>query len=208
MRARGLVLSLLMLLAALPAAAQSSIGGRGYLTYGGVSLASSDTFNAVAGTSRTASIGGGGAVTGLWRGLFVDVAVSHQQLDGQRVFVLDGTVYPLGIPLEVRFQPLDVAAGWRFLRGRTSPYVGAGLSSIEYDETGDFAQPGDDVSARQSGTLVLGGVDVAVARWLFVGGELRYRAVAGILGEGGASGAFDDDRLGGWSYALRLSIGR
>lgn len=208
MTRRRLVLGLLISLAAQPVSAQRSIDARGYFTYGAVSLASSETFKAVAGTSRTSSIGGGGEVTGLWKGLFADVAFSRQRLEGERVFVLDGTVYPLGIPLDVRFWPLDVAAGWRLTRGRTSPYVAAGLSSIKYEETSDFAQAGDDVSARKSGALVLGGVDVALARWLFVGGELRYRAVTGVLGESGASAVFDEDRLGGLSYAVRVSLGR
>jgi hypothetical protein len=161
-----------------PASAQSArVGGRGYVTYGEVQFAAADTFKAVSGSARTASLGGGGQVTGLWRGLFVDAALSRQQVDGERVFVLNGTVYKLGIPLEVRTMPLDVAVGWRVAGRRVSPYVGGGLSSIGYTETGQFAQAGEDATARKSGALLLAGVDLPLGHYLFVGGELRYRAV-------------------------------
>lgn len=187
--------------------AQSSIGARGYATFGSTSFAAADSFDAVAGTSSDAGWGGGGTVTGLWRGLFVDVGLSQQRLDGQRVFLNAGTVYPLDIPLSVTMQPIDLAAGWRFAQ-RVSPFAGAGFTSISYKETGGFAGAGDDVDERKSGLLVLGGVDVGVVRWLHVGGEVRYRNVSGIIGGAGVSSAFGDDQLGGFSTALRISVGR
>jgi len=64
------------------------------------------------------------------------------------------------------------------------------------------------VSASRNGVVAIGGVDVPVWRWLHVGGEVRYRWVKGILGEGGVSDEFDEDRLGGISVALRVSVVR
>lgn len=221
---RPLTGALLALLVAMPVAGEAqsargqasrprprpsrSVGARVYGVYGGVALASADTFEAVADTSRTTTVGGGVQVTRLWRDLFVDVSLHRHALDGERVFVSDGTVYPLGIPLDVTFQPIDVSAGWRLSMPRYSPYVGLGLSSIGYRETSPFAQAGDDVDERATGVVILAGVDVVAWRFLSIGGELRYRLVNGVLGEGGASAIYGEEALGGVQYALRLSIGR
>jgi hypothetical protein len=173
-----------------------------------VSLSASDSFKAVAGTNRVSGFGAGATLTGIWEGLFADIAFSQQKLDGQRVFATAGTVYELGIPLEITLRPIDVGGGWRFLAGRISPYVGAGVTFVSYKETADFAQTGDDVSERQAGLLILGGLDVALIRWLYAGAEVRYRGVNGILGTGGVSGVYNEDSLGGVAVAVRMSVGR
>ena len=177
--------------------AQASVGVRGYVTYGSTWFAAKESFEAVADTSTQTGIGGGGSVSGLWRGLFVDVGMSQQSLDGERVFLNSDSVYRLGVPLTVTLRPIDVAAGWRFFAGRLSPYVAGGVTFVSYEETASFAEAGDDVSEQKSGGLVLGGVDLAIIRWLHVGGEVRYRAVSGVLGVGGVSAALGDDQLGG-----------
>lgn len=197
-----------VLVAAPARAQQQALSVRGYVTYGSTVFSSADTFEAITGESSKTGIGGGATVVGIWRGLFADVGISHQELDGQRVFVDDGTIYPLGIPVTIRMRPVDVAGGWRLLFGRLSPYAGAGVTFIDYEETGDFAGPGDDVSESKSGALFLTGVDVAVIRWIHAGAELRYRAVKGVLGDGGVSGIYGEDQLGGYSFAVRISLGR
>lgn len=188
--------------------AQPTLGGRGYVTYGTTLFTAADSFKAVDGKERQNGRGGGGTVTGLWRGVFVDVAFSQQRFDGQRVFVDSGTRYPLGIPLTIKLRPIDVATGWRFAAGRVSPYAGGGVTFISYKESGAFAQAGDDVSEQKAGALVLGGLDVAIVKWAHVGADLRYRMVTGVLGVGGVSAMFGDDQLGGFSTAMRVSIGR
>jgi hypothetical protein len=197
-----------LVLSAASASAQSPVGVRGYFTYGAVIFSATETFDAVAGKHGAPSLGGGASVTGLWRGFFVDVALSQQSIEGERVFVDDGEVFPLGIPLKVRFRPLDVAVGWRTTMRRYSPYAGVGLSRVSYQETSDFSLADDKVSAARNGAVAMGGVDVPLWRWLHVGGELRYRWVKGILGEGGVSDEFDEDRLGGISAAVRISVVR
>ena len=108
--------------------AQSSrLGGKAYGTYIGTRFAASDTLEAVGSASILGNFGGGGTLTGLWRGLFVDVGFSQAKTDGERVFIdNDGTVFPLGIPLQVKVQSLDVAGGWRVTTGRLSPTSAAG----------------------------------------------------------------------------------
>jgi opacity protein-like surface antigen len=204
------IVTVFLLVNADAALAQSSIGGRGYVTYGTTAFGAGDSFEAVTGTSTKSGLGGGGTITGLWRGVFVDVAVSQQKLKGERVFMDAETVYRLGIPLTVRLRPIDVAAGWRFTvaGGRVSPFAGVGASVVSYKETSSFAQSGDDISEQKTGALVLGGVDVAVWKWIHVGGDVRYRAVTGVLGLDGVSEVFNEDQLGGFSGGVRVSVGR
>jgi hypothetical protein len=56
--------------------------------------------------------------------------------------------------------------------------------------------------------MFLGGVDVSIVSWLHAGGEIRYRQVKGIVGEGGVSAEFGEDNAGGVTAAVRVSIGR
>ncbi len=202
------IAGVLMFLASVPARAQSSVGIRGYVTYGSTTFSATESFEAITGASRKAGIGGGVVVTGVWRGLFVDAGVAEQTLAGERVFVDAGTVYQLGIPVSITMRPVDLAAGWRLFYGRVSPYAGAGATFVSYEETADFAEPGDNVSESKTGALFLAGLDVSVIRWLHVGAEFRYRSVSGVLGDGGVSEVFHDDQLGGYALALRISVGK
>lgn len=185
-----------------------ALGLKAYGTYGSSSLAATETFDAAAGTSRFSNVGGGIVLTDVWRSVFIDVGVSQAGIDGHRVFIDGDTVYDLGIPLSVTVRPVDVAAGWRVTSGRLSTLVGGGLTSVYYEETSAFADDEENVTQRRAGPLLLAGIDVALARWLEVGGEVRYRAVKGILGEGGVSSAFGEDRLGGFAAGLRISVGK
>jgi opacity protein-like surface antigen len=139
----------------------------------------------------------------------VDVAFTQYKLDAQRVFIDQGTVFPLGIPVRITMRPFDLVGGWRHRsRNRVSPYGGAGIVFFQYREDSDFAIAGDDVSERKTGVVALAGADVRVVRLVSVGGEFRYRAVDGVLGLGGVSQVFGDDQLGGFSFAARFSVGR
>lgn len=192
-----------------PAAAQESVGIRGYAIFGVAQLAAKDTFEAVADLSQQPIFGGGVQVTNIWKGIFADVSVSQiRSIDGERVFVNQGEVFELNIPLEIKMRPVDIAGGWRFTYGRFSPYVGAGLSYLTYEETSDFADSGENVNENANGPLFLGGVDVTLWDWLHAGGEFRYRQVKGIFGEDGVSETFDEDNAGGFTAAFRVAVGR
>jgi opacity protein-like surface antigen len=208
-RRRSLLLVIVLAaMAPAPASAQS-IGLRGYVLFGVAQLAAKDTFEAVADTSQQPVFGGGVQVTNIWKGVFADVGVSQiRTIDGERVFVDDGEVFELGIPLEVKMRPVDIAAGWRLAFGRISPYVGAGVTFFKYEETSEGADADENVDESRTGPLFLGGVDVAIVSWLHAGGEIRYRQVTGILGEGGVSAEFGEDNAGGLAAAIRISIGR
>jgi opacity protein-like surface antigen len=201
---------LAMLMAGAPASvAAQSIGIRGYASFGVAQLAATDTFEALAETSQQPVFGGGVQVTNIWGGLFADLGVAQiQTIDGERVFVADGDVFRLGIPLEIKMRAVDIAAGWRLTFGRVSPYAGAGVTFFAFEQTSEDDDPDEQVDESQNGPVFLGGVDVALLEWLHAGGELRYRRVRGILGEGDVSAEFDEDNAGGLTLAVRISIGR
>jgi hypothetical protein len=145
-----------------------------------------------------------------WGGLFFSVGASRFSAEGERVLVLDGQVYPLGIPLTVKVTPVEVTGGWQFrgLSRRFVPYVGGGFSSYAYQESSSFAAAGEDTDERFSGYHVLGGAEVKLASWLGVGGEFTWTTVPDALGAGGVSEAFDETDLGGTSLRLKITIGR
>ena len=200
----------LALVVGVPAMAvgQDPLGVRGFVSFGSTTLTATKSFKAVTGKDNQTGPGFGAEVVNLWRGLFVGVAFSQIKLDGQRVFVNDGTVYQLGIPETITYRPIDAAVGWRIRAGRVYPFFGAGATMILYKETGSFAQSGEDVNERANGFLVMGGVDVSVLRWLHVGGEVRYRGVKRVLGVGGVSEVYGEKDLGGFAVAARVAVGR
>jgi opacity protein-like surface antigen len=177
----------------------------GYAEVGTTSLAAARTFDAVSGNHRATTIGGGAHLSQLWRGLFVDVAISVLSKKGERVSVNDDEVVALGAPLTVRLRHVDLAAGWRHAVRRFSLHAGAGVARVRYVES-DSSEPVDLVVAR-TGWLVLAGVDLSITRWIRVGAELRARRVRGILGSAGLSAHFGEDSAGGVSTAMRLSVG-
>jgi opacity protein-like surface antigen len=206
MRRTWAMATAVVMLAGAPAAAQ--VGVRAHGTFDSTTFHATESVEAITGASSVEGLTAGLTLTRLWRGVFVDVAAGRRTLEGQRVFVHAGTVFPLGIPTTITWRPLDIAAGWRMTGRRFSPYAGLGLTTIAYKETAAFAQPGDDVSESASGLLLLAGAEVPVWRWVSLGGEVRYRAVTGVLGAGGVSEAFGEDQLGGTSVGVRLSISR
>lgn len=200
------MMMVMMLASGVAAPAAAQVGARAHAVYDSTTFAATESFDAITGESSVQGITVGVTLTRLWRGVFVDVAAGRRTLDGERVFVHAGTVFPLGIPTTIEWRPLDVALGWRTVRRRFSPYAGVGLTTIAFTETADFAQAGDDLSETATGLLLLAGIDVPVWKRVSLGGEVRHRSVTGVLGDGGVSEAFDEDQLGGTSIGIRLSI--
>jgi hypothetical protein len=198
----------------------------GVASFGLTSFTSTKGADVIAGRHSKTTFGVGAEVGNLWRGLLAGVTYAPLSLDGQRVFIDEGTVYPLGIPVTIAMKSLDIVGGWRFIpksarpapvrsgqpaqrtAPRLVPFVGGGMSLVFYRETSPYAASGEDVSEAASGFVLLGGVDYAVGRWLRVGGEFRYRAINGVLGAGGASQVLGERSLGGYAFAARVSIGR
>ena len=172
-------------------------------------MAASESFNAIIGKDSIVSYGGGLQVTNLWRGLFVEGSYDWSSEDGERVFVLDDEVFPLGIPLTLEMANIDIVGGWRQDVGyQLHAYGGAGATLLQYKETSDFANDAENIDERYTGFVVMGGIEAALTKWIHARGEVRYRKVSDVLGIGGVSEAFDESTLGGFGFGVKVAIGR
>lgn len=212
MRMRVVLAVLALVITASPVFAQTTgegIGGRVFAWGDWQQMTAKDSFDAVTGASTMSGAGGGAEVHRLWRGVFVRGSVSSMKADGERVFVFDGTVFPLGIPLEITMTPIEVGAGWRFspVGGRLVPYAGAGALWMKYEETSTGDVGSERVSETYTGAVVFGGVDVSVWRFVSAGAEVAWRT-AKVKDAGGSLAAFGEDNLGGVSVRVMVSIGR
>lgn len=184
---------------------------RGFGTFGYDKMSAAESFRAITGSDSTHAFGGGVQGINLWKGLFAEVSVERTRTDGERAFVFNNEVFALGIPLKITIMPIDVVAGWRAGVGGRHPYAtygGAGITSVSYKETADFATAGDDLDERKTGFVGLFGVEVSVSKWIHVRAEGRYRRVTDILGTGGVSAAFDEKELGGFGGGVKVAFGR
>ena len=193
-----------------PAPVQPSTAVRGFGDIGMFTFAASESFDAVLGASNGALFGGGGEVV-LRQGIFAQVRVSRFRKDGERVFVFENQIFPLGIDTTVRVTPVEISGGYRFARtSRVVPYVGAGLGWHRYDETSEFADDDENVNETYRGYHLLGGAEVRLARWVGVGGEIQWTTVPDALGQdaNGVSAAFDETNLGGIGVRVKFVVGR
>jgi hypothetical protein len=195
-----------------PAAQRSrSVQISGYAMAGRINLTAIDSFDAITGKVGGPIFGGGVRVGLPFGGLFVDVGAWRYQTEGERVFVSNGTVYPLNIPVEIAMTPIELSAGWQFRFRRLpkfTPYLAAGLTSMRYTETSGFADAADNMGESFNGYHVNGGAEYRIARWVGIAGEVAWTTVPDSIGEGGASAAFNETDLGGTTLRFKITIGR
>jgi hypothetical protein len=185
-------------------------------TAGLFSATAKESFEAVLDTHSGKDVGIGAQVawqSGRLRGLFVEVDASRFEETGQRAFVDEGEVFPLGIPLTIGLTPIEVSVGYRLnpvrrtrggvVASRIASFAGGGVGSVGYTETDDE----DEISERFTAYHVMGGADVTVWRMLQIGAEARYRWVPDGLGAGGISDAFNETDLGGSTFRIRIGVG-
>ena len=208
-------LGVLLLLIAVNANAQQDkhleIGG--YASFGQIDFSAKESFTATIGKPAGPLFGGGGRVGLPWLNLFVDVGAWQYKEDGQRVAVLNGDTYPLGIPMTVTVTPLEFTFGYRFnqmhkLVPRLTPYAGAGFTSLKYAETSSFAAAGEDVDERFTGHHFMGGAELKILKWLGVAGEFEWLSVPDAIGTAGVSKEFGETDLGGSTIRGKITIGR
>ncbi len=176
--------------------------------------AARDTFDALELAAPGIEFGGGVRFTGLWRKLFLQGTVHRWSDTGERAFVSeDGSVFPLGIPLDVSATFLDGTVGWKEAMrndaGRITflTYAGGGAGIVRYSESSSFAQDGDDVKATQPGYHVLAGAEIPLGSMFAVAIDGRYRFVPGLLGDDGVSAALDEKLFGGFTASVGVRIG-
>ena len=170
-------------------------------------FAARQTFDAVLG-SPGGSWFGGGVMYQRRSGLFVQGGVEHFGATGERVFVLDGTVYPLGIADTVSLTPVMAGVGFRSRAGRRlSAYVGAGAGVYLLRETSEFADPADNVKQTNGAYRGFAGVELPLARHVAAALEVQYTTVPDAL-TGNTADAFDEHDLGGAQVKVKLLFGR
>jgi putative redox protein len=72
----------------------------------------------------------------------------------------------------------------------TDAYAGGGYTSLRFKETAEFADPGENTDERFNGFVILGGVEYAVHKWVFVSGEARFTGVPNAVGAPGVAAEF------------------
>ena len=185
---------------------------RGFGDLGIVQFAASDTFDATLGSPSGVFFGGGVEIV-LPQQWFVGLRLSHFGKSGERVFVDDNEIFPLGIDMKVAITPIEVSAGYRFGPGgrnrKVIPYLGGGIGWHRYSETSDFAEPGENVSKTFTGYHILGGAEYRLSRMFAIAGEGQWTTIAEALsGVSSAADAFGESNLGGIGFRVRFVVGR
>lgn len=183
----------------------------GYATFGRINFTAADSFEAILGDPGGTILGGGLRIDLRMGGLFFDVGAWRFQRTGERAFIFQDQVIPLGIPIKVTALPIEITGGWRFHMKhwrRLVPYVAGGLTSMRYREESDFSTAFENNDNTFNGLLARAGAEYQIIKWVAVGGEAAWSSLPDALGEGGVSKAFDETNLGGTSFRFKISVGR
>lgn len=166
------------------------------------------TFEAVLGSAGGPWFGGG-VVRQQSSGLFVQAGAQHFSATGERVFVNNGTVFPLGISDTVSITPVMGAIGMRKAYGRRglTVYAGAGAGVFLLRETSEFSDTADDVKQTNGAYRGLAGVEWPLSRTLAAAAEFSYTLVPNSL-TGNTADAFDEHDLGGAQVQVKILFGR
>jgi len=200
----------LIVMAATTASAQTrDFMLRGFGDVGATTFTAEQSFDAILG-SRSGKVFGGGVEVVLPAGIFANLRASRFQETGQRVFLLDGEQFDLGIPTTVTLTPVQLTGGYRVpLAGRVVPYIGGGVGWYGFKETSQFAADDETVDDRFTGYHILGGAEVGLWRWLAIGGELQWATVPDAIGSdpNSVSHEFNESDLGGTTFRLKFVVG-
>jgi hypothetical protein len=173
--------------------------------FGYVRFAAQQSFNAILGAPGGGFYGGGAEVR--VTNAFLSASIERFEKTGQRVLVMDGEVFALGIPDTITVMPVAVSAGWRIPRERATPYFGGGVGRIIYKEQASFTEPTENVRSQYSSYHVLGGVEFR-NEWVATAFEVQYTSAPHTIGVGGASAAFQETNLGGLVARIKVLVGR
>jgi opacity protein-like surface antigen len=184
---------------------------RGFADVGGIAFTASHSFDAILGSKSGVIFGGGGEIV-LPQRIFISVRASRFQKSGSRVFIANGERFDLGIPTDVSITPLEISAGYRFARARSTiiPYAGGGIGWHRYKETSTFATSTEDVDHTFTGYQALGGAEFRATRWIGIAGEAEWSSVPNALGQNstGVSTNFNETNVGGTSFRVKVVIGK
>ena len=192
------------------ASGDSQLGIRGFGDAGVTVFSAKQSFKAILGRP-SGPLFGGGLELDLPKHLFVSVGASRFRKVGHRVFVSEGEVFALSDPATIAITPLEINAGYRVtqLRGLV-PYGGGGAGWYRYQETSAHSSGADDVLETFKGYQVLGGAEVPLGKWLAAAAEAQFASVPKALGNDstGVSSVYNEHNLGGFTFRVKVLIGR
>lgn len=165
-----------------------------------------DTFDAVLGLPGGPFFGGGVEYR-FSNGLFVQGAARWFTKTGERVFVLDDEVFPLGIEDEVTITPVEFTGGWRFRSTGAIPYVGGGAGLYQFTETSELEDPLEKVDEQFTSYHLVAGAEFRGRGWIAAAVEFQYTFVPDSL-TGGLADIYDEHDLGGFDIRFKIVIGR
>jgi hypothetical protein len=181
-------------------------GLRGFADVSYHLFTANDTFDAVLGQPGGPFFGGG-AEFRFPGGPFVQVAARYFRKTGERVFVLDDEVFPLGIEDKVEIQPTQFSGGYRFRSGTSVAYVGGGAGIFRFKETSEFEDPSERVDEQFTSYHVLAGAEFRGRGWIGAAIEVQYTMVPDSL-KGGLADLYNEDDLGGFDIRFKIVIGK
>lgn len=191
-------------------AGEPPIGAQAFAAIDFNAFAASKTYKAIFGSSSIPGFGGGADITGIWRNLFVRVAVTRISKTGSRVFVNGSDVFPLnGQPAKLTLTPIEIGAGWRFQikNSKLTPYLGGG-ALIEPYRVDYPTSPDLNESETFTGGNIFGGVQYAITKVLVVGGDAQFRILPNALKSDLASSAANAyNETDGGGFTGRITIG-
>lgn len=185
----------------------TGVGLRLFLSGGYGRFSASETFAAVMGSANAGWFGGGIDVR-MPGGLFVAGSVDRFKKTGERVFVFNGEVFPLGVKDTVTIVPLALTAGYGLnSRSAIRPYVGGGIGRYLYKETSPVATDEEKVDLHPTAYHALGGVEWRGDIGVSTAFEAQYTWVPDAL-TGSVANGFDEHDLGGLQLRVKILFGR
>jgi hypothetical protein len=182
-----------------------AVGVRAFGDITSTAFTAKDTFKAVFGSPSGVFFGGGAEVR-MADVVFVQAAIRRYRATGERVFVSNGEVFPLGIEDTLTLTPVTFTFGGRVPLGHLAAFAGAGIGFEQVRETSKFSEAGDDTDQRIRTYHVAGGVE-----WksgvVGVAGEVGFTRARNAL-SGGLADIYGEHDLGGIDVRIRVLIGR
>jgi opacity protein-like surface antigen len=180
------------------------------LEAGYATLTASKSADTVFGSSGGFTFGGS-AQYALKKGIFVRGGYRHFGKTGEKVFLENASspAFPLGFPLTVNINSIDVLGGWRFRLGGQKPspfvpYLAAGAIISSYHEKSTVADLVETNDQTKTGFQFLGGLEWRVFGKVTLAAEAAYAIVPNAIGVAGVSKIYGEDDIGGFRVMGRL----
>lgn len=183
---------------------------RGFGDVGASTFTAEQSFKAILG-SRSGMVFGGGVEAVLPQRIFVAIRASHFRKTGERVSIVNGAQFGLGIPTTITLTPVEMTGGFRFdVASRLVPYAGAGVGWHRFRESSEFAEDNENVDKRFTGFHVIGGAEFRLLRWIGAAGEVQWATVPDAIGDdpNSVSHEFNESDLGGVTLRVKVVVGR